>query len=260
MEGMEQEAGGVRLVTFNLWHDALSWPRRAPVTARQMAALAPDIAAVQEVGIPDQQTSVLAEVLGRATDRRYTVAACEQRRPDGWVEGLAVVTHHAVEASDTIEVDGWGTICLWTRLRTPDRRALDLYNLHLNPHQSALRHRQISAVLDHAAGRQGSDARILCGDFNAAPDGGTVERVRRAGFASAHALHHGAEPERTFPTPLRAEVHARRPATCLDYIFLDPAALSVASCHLALNEPDPADPALYPSDHAGLVAEMIWIQ
>src|SRR5215216_5794453 len=119
---------GFRLVTFNLLHDATSWPSRGPLAARQLAALAPDIVALQEVGVPDEQNGMLAAALAAATELPYQSAGCELHRPDGWSEGLAVLSSVPLEASDALTVDEWGAVCLWVRLRGWDGRALDLYN------------------------------------------------------------------------------------------------------------------------------------
>jgi endonuclease/exonuclease/phosphatase family metal-dependent hydrolase len=177
---------GFRLVTFNLLHDAKSWPLRQPLAARQLAALAPDIVALQEVGVPDEQTGALSAALSSATELPYQGAGCELHRPDGWSEGLAVLSSFPIETTDALAVDEWGTVCLWARQRAPDGRALDLYNLHLNPHRPDLRHRQIDAILAWMVEHPDADARILCGDFNATPEDGTIRRVLAAGFVSAH--------------------------------------------------------------------------
>ena len=248
---------GFRLVTFNLLHDAKSWPLRAPLAARQLAALAPEVVALQEVGVPDEQTAPLSAALSAATELPYHHAGCELHRPDGWSEGLAVLSSFPIEAAEAMETE-WGRICQWVRLRMPEGRALDLYNLHLNPHRPDVRHQQIAAILDWMNEHAGVGARVLCGDFNAVPEGGTIRRVREAGLVSVHAECHGDEPERTFPTPLRPDVYERRPGECLDYIWIDPARLAVRDCRVTLDQPDPKDAALYPSDHAGLVADLVW--
>lgn len=250
---------GFRLVTFNLLHHAESWPHRAPLAARQLAALAPDVVALQEVGVPDRQTDMLITALAAATELPYYIASCELHRPDGWSEGLTILSSFPIEASDALEAEGWGKVCLWARLRTPNARALDLYNLHLNPHDAGLRHRQIAAILDWMKAHPGADVRVLCGDFNATPNGGTISLVGNTSLTSAHVAKHGHEPPRTFPTPLRPDVYARAGAgVCLDYIFVDQATLTVRDCRVALDQPDTDDPSLFPSDHAGLVADLAW--
>ena len=42
---------------------------------------------------------------------------------------------------------------------------------------------------------------------------------------------------------------------CLDYIWVT-GVVTVASCRLAFDRPDPDDPTLYPSDHLGLSARL----
>ena len=70
---------GFRLVTFNLLHDVTSWPSRGPLAARQLAALAPDIVALQEVGVPDgrkiRQANCPRELLGSYCRNRILVLA-----------------------------------------------------------------------------------------------------------------------------------------------------------------------------------------
>jgi endonuclease/exonuclease/phosphatase family metal-dependent hydrolase len=253
-----QESSRFRLVTFNLLNDPKSWPRRAPLVTAQLAALAPDVVALQEAGVPDAQTGPLAAALSAATELRYHVASCELRRPNGWAERLAVLSSFPIEASDALDVDGEGQICLWTRLRLTEERAWDLYNVHLNPSRADIRRRQLAAVLDWMAQRRGEAARVLCGDFNTTTAGTILPAALDAGLASAHALRHGEEPERTFPTPLRPDIYALRPGECLDYIFIDPKGLSLRGCRVVLDRPHAEDPTLYPSDHTGLLADLAW--
>jgi endonuclease/exonuclease/phosphatase family metal-dependent hydrolase len=246
-----------RLVTFNLLNDPKSWPQRAPLVTEQLAALAPDVVALQEAGVPDAQTGLLIAALSASTELRYHVASCELRRPNGWSEGLVVLSSFSIEASDALDVDGEGHICLWTRVRLSAGRALDVYNVHLNPSRVAIRRRQLAGVLDWMASRSGETARVLCGDFNTTTAGAILPAALDAGLASAHALTHGYEPERTFPTPLRPDIYALRPGECLDYIFIDPTALSVRACRVVLDRPHADDPSLYPSDHSGLLANLV---
>jgi endonuclease/exonuclease/phosphatase family metal-dependent hydrolase len=133
-----------------------------------------------------------------------------------------------------------------------------VYNVHLNPSRAAIRRRQLVGLLDWLRAHAGATTRVLCGDFNATTRGSALAPVRAAGLASAHAIRHGDEPLRTFPTPLRPDIHALRPGEPLDYIFVEPATLHVRDCRLALDQPDEDDAALFPSDHAGLVADLVF--
>jgi endonuclease/exonuclease/phosphatase family metal-dependent hydrolase len=85
-----------------------------------------------------------------------------------------------------------------------------------------------------------------------------LDPIRVAGFVSAHAAHHGREPEFTFRGRPDPDSYTRRDSKTVDYIFLDPAFLRVRNCRVVLDQPHPANPALYPSDHAGVMADLAW--
>ena len=92
------------------------------------------------------------------------------------------------------------------------------------------------------------------GDFNAEPDEPAPERLRAAGFRSAFAEVHGADPAVTWPSGLQAPaMDTDGPPGCLDYIWVRGAA-RVESARLAFDRPDPVDPTIYPSDHLGIAA------
>ena len=94
-------------------------------------------------------------------------------------------------------------------------------------------------------------ARVVAGDFNAYAGEPTVEFMKER-FASAHEAANGAEPEKTWPTP----VNTWDPSEpgCLDYIFVEGARVLGAS--LAFDKPHPDDATLFPSDHLGVIARL----
>lgn len=247
----------LRLVTYNLLHHAASWPERAPHVIRGLTALAPDVVALQEVGVPDRQTEPLVTALAATSELPWSMATASMHRPDGWTEALAVLSAYPITGSDALDVEGAGTVCLWTRLRLPSERGLDVYTVHLNPHDAQLRHRQISGVLGWIDEQSAGRAAVLCGDLNAVPAGATVALVRAAGFRSAHTERHGREPARTFPTTLRPDLFAQRPGVCLDYIFVRGDDLDVRDCRVALADGASGAESLA-SDHAALVADLTW--
>jgi endonuclease/exonuclease/phosphatase family metal-dependent hydrolase len=114
---------------------------------------------------------------------------------------------------------------------------------------------------------------IVCGDFNATPEMRTIQLMRQR-FTSAYAAVHGREPDYTCPTPLAYRLSSVRKGLSragnfvltrrvtpwrgtLDYIFVDED-FRVVNCALALKDPSPEDPTLYPSDHFGLCAELVF--
>jgi endonuclease/exonuclease/phosphatase family metal-dependent hydrolase len=132
--------------------------------------------------------------------------------------------------------------------------------------------------------RQPIAAVVLAGDFNAPPaEQGVHGALRSAGFVSAHATAHGGrEPERTWPTGLRAPLaDDEGEPHCADYVYVREEAgrrrkggggaggaaaaaaadqsggdlrVRVVGARVAADEPWPADPTLRASDHAAVRA------
>ena len=243
----------LRVLTFNLLHHAESWPRRAPLVESELCARAPDIALLQEVAWPDEQAHALAASLSAASGHDYAVHVTGLLRPDGWQEGLAILSRFPINDAGELEVGGFGTIA--QRLRV-DREGhlLDVYNTHLNPHSTDLRYRQASALLAWMEGYPGAAGTIMGGDLNVIPPSGTVA-LFTARLHSAYAAVHGREPDHTFPTPFREQVRQRIGSVAFDYLFVS-AAFEVVDVVRAFEAHAAGDPALYPSDHYGLAAEL----
>jgi endonuclease/exonuclease/phosphatase family metal-dependent hydrolase len=90
-------------------------------------------------------------------------------------------------------------------------------------------------------GMDGQDARIICGDFNAAPDSATLERFRRAGFIDPH-------------PPSLATYNAAGKPVKLDYT-LHSSDLIATPSPTTLVVPATALPSpVEPSDHVPLIA------
>jgi nocturnin len=80
--------------------------------------------------------------------------------------------------------------------------------------------------------------------------------MTEAGFASAHAVANGREPDVTWPSGIQAPgMDTDGDPGCLDYIWVR-GAISVESCRLAFDRPAVDDVTIYPSDHIGLVASI----
>ena len=87
-----------------------------------------------------------------------------------------------------------------------------------------------------------------------------MSHVTGCRYVSAYAAAHGgAEPERTFPSGLRAPTMDTDPACTTDYVFVrGPAGVEWA--RLAANTAAPGDPTLYPSDHFAVYAAVTLLQ
>ncbi len=123
------------------------------------------------------------------------------------------------------------------------------YHWYPGPHPE--RDRQVQQVLDRVA--ELPMPVVVAGDFNGTPDTEAVAAMRRH-FASAYAVHNGAEPEFTCPTPLSFDWDKPWRGT-LDYVFVD-RRIRVVDCRLVLTRPLQQNPRIYPSDHFGILARL----
>jgi endonuclease/exonuclease/phosphatase family metal-dependent hydrolase len=138
-------------------------------------------------------------------------------------------------------------------LRTGDRH-LAFVNTHLHhpPEAQDERVQQIEYLL----GWLDRDVRglplVIAGDFNSYVEEKAVS-LMKSRFRSAFETANGTEPEKTWPTPVND--FDSSPAGTLDYIYVSDE-VSIQQAALAFDEPSPADPDLYPSDHLGLCARL----
>lgn len=258
----------IKIVTINILTDLSRWMQRRSLLAEGLAALSPDLIALQEVHLPENPARWLAGQLGYAYLILSPKAGHEAKH-----EALAWISRTPLEDSLVLDLGGQGRIAQRVHL-TIDGRAICLVNTHLywQPGESLARLRQVERLLDGLQGLPGDPPCIVCGDFNATPETQAIQRMGQR-FRSAYAAIHGAEPDYTCPTPLPRSPWATartllgfflliRPQHLqpgwrgtLDYIFVDPR-LGVTGCQLVLNKPSPADARIYPSDHFGLYAEI----
>lgn len=262
------EPGALRVVTFNLLNDLTFWDERAPLIVEHLAALAPDLIALQEVSLPSNNAAWLAGRLGG-----YSVHLCPKTGQRSEHEALAILSRLPVEDHATLAFGKQGRVAQRVVLRHgADRWTFCNAHLHWSLRDDRARRRQIFRLLDWLAPHAPT---VVCGDFNAMPHYLAMEAMRQR-FTSAQTLQFGAETHATFPTPLKRGPGVRHKLrstgfrilgpllvggndgwrNTLDYIFVDHPAVRVLHCDVALNQPAPHDPALYPSDHVALLADL----
>ena len=137
------------------------------------------------------------------------------------------------------------------------RLVMAVTHLHHMPEDEAVRDQQAAALVAWLDEAPAHDALVVVGDFNAEPDEPAYSRMREAGFTSAYAQANGAEPAVTWPSGLQAPaMDTDGDPGCLDYVWLRGAARAERA-RLAWDRPAVGDPTLYPSDHVGVVAEVV---
>ena len=269
----------IKVLTINLLNDLSRWDERKNLIAQGVNDLQPDLIALQEVKLPLNTAQWLADELNVCRDdtagRLYKTYLCPKSGRGKDHEGIAILSRLPVEGEATLDLKGQGRVAHYIRLKIEDKRLI-FANTHLywEPGESKERMKQVERLLEWLRTTP-ADAVVVCGDFNGEPDHLAIKRMRKQ-FDSAHFAFHNAEPAYTCPTPLTSKRnliegtarsvrqaflnlktnHIMHWRGTLDYIFVNEC-VKVKACDVVLNKAAPHDSTLYPSDHVGLIAELI---
>ncbi|MCL5998860.1 MAG: endonuclease/exonuclease/phosphatase family protein [Chloroflexi bacterium] len=258
----------VNIVTFNLLNKPSRWRERRFLIADELAQIQPDLIALQEVALPDNNAEWLASRLGH-----YSVHVCSKTGPLEGKEGIAILSRLPVERVRTLDLRTQHRVAQLVQVRQAHQSVMVVnghFYFHVVDHIERVRQIQhLLGWLDHHTRRRMPT--IICGDFNDTPGSRSICLMRQR-FVSAHAARHGREPDYTCPTPLRYQLSTVRTTLSrlgnyalnrsfapwrgtVDYIFVNPQ-VHVVECKSVLNRPAPHDRTLYPSDHVGLAATL----
>jgi endonuclease/exonuclease/phosphatase family metal-dependent hydrolase len=257
---MEQDMPEVTIATLNLFNRVGRWGERAPLVVEQVAEAAPDVIGLQEVDLLIDQGHWLADRLNLWLGPPYYTAYHQNKSGrEAAVQAIAVITRLPVLEHEGLDYLSMGRVAQRLLLDLGDGAGLDLYNTHLHypatVEAERIRCQQARRLLRWMS-RHRTLPKVAVGDFNALPDGPTVALMKRR-FLSAHEAAHGREPDHTWPSPLLAEpLEPDEAAGTLDYIFVSRGGIRVMEARVAFNRPHADDPALYPSDHFGLLARL----
>jgi endonuclease/exonuclease/phosphatase family metal-dependent hydrolase len=246
----------IKVATLNLFNRMGEWEQRFPLVVQQLAELAPDVIAFQEVDLGiDQGMQISREVNKTLTERpHYRIKHATspgQRASTFGIGTLAKIEPIEHEVVDLMTFDRIAQRLVFT----VDDEEFAFVNTHLHhpveaPEERAAQAEYLLAWLD----KQERIPTVLAGDFNAYAGEKTVA-ILKARFRSAHEVVHGGEPEKTWPTPVNTWDNS--PAGTLDYIYVSPE-FNVLDAGLAFHTPSPSNPDLFPSDHLGLFATLEW--
>jgi endonuclease/exonuclease/phosphatase family metal-dependent hydrolase len=277
-------AASLRICTINFWGIEPPLERRLDLARRQLAELAPDVVAMQEVRPLDGRSGrttadVLAEALGMARVHevavRWADGAFGPGRPGG-EEGLAllsrfdIVEHRATPLPEARPTEA--RILLSARVATPAGPIwCHTTHLHYRLDDGMARERQVLVVDEvvRSLGREVADPpQIVCGDFNAPPDADEIRFLRglatlggrRTHFQDAWLRVRPDEPGITWSSdneqtrPLRSLDIDRR----IDYVFVTTRRKdgrgTVLDAQVVLRERDEGGACA--SDHYGVLADV----
>lgn len=251
---MENQAMNLRVATLNMEQDHKRWEQRRSLIIEQLAAIDPDLFAMNEVCIPLQTARWIQRTMRERYGRDY--ALVQQTRVNGLsaVEGEALLTRLPIVETGNLDYRTRDIVALVARVKAGEQ-AVDVYVTHqyMSRGDESLRLFQAQQLLGWIESRDDAVAKIVCGDFNA-----TLDAPSAALMATRF------RPTQTAPTaftPLADDVgtvthrYWPRMDRCIDFIWVSPA-LEVVASAVCFNQGSAQDPALYPSDHAGVWADL----
>jgi endonuclease/exonuclease/phosphatase family metal-dependent hydrolase len=259
----------VRVLTWNLWWRFGPEERRRPAIAATLAALDPDVVALQEVWGEPGGTNFAAELAeGLGFDSAYAA----RLELDGVQFGNAVLSRWPITSSTPTplpappEADEQRLV-LRADVDGP-RGPLQVFSTHLNWRfdHSAVRQQQVRAIAEVVAGaRPRTYPPVLCGDFNAVPDSDEIRMLtgRAAGPVEGLVFHDAWEaagdggPGHTWSNANPYAVLDLEPDRRIDYVLVGwpkaGGAGHVTSCEVVGTSPVDG---VVPSDHYGVLAEL----
>lgn len=243
-----------RVATLNLEQDHKRWESRRDLVVEQLVALRPDVLALNEVCLPKRTASRSQCAVRERAGVDYHLV--QQTRVNGLaaLEGEALLTRFPVLETGNLDYRTRDFVALVARLQIGTAQ-VDAYATHLYASRGddALRLHQVQQLLAWIDGRDAAVARFVCGDFNATldlPSAALMAARFRATQTAPTAFTPlaGVDGEVTHPDRARMD-------RCIDFIWISEA-LRVHDSRVCFNQPSPADATLWPSDHAGVYADL----
>ena len=243
-----------RLATLNLEQDHKRWHLRRELIVDQWARLRPDFFALNEIHIPAQTGRWLQRAARIRLDLAYHLVQQSKAGEDSGTQGEGLLALNPPIETANLDYRSHDCVALVARFEM-DRRLLDVYVTHLIAARvgESARQYQVEQLLTWVQKRNDADAAVVCGDFNAAPDTPSIQRMAEVFQATQFAP--------TAFTPLReadgAPTHPEWPRfdRCIDYIWLR-GAITAQATGLCFDQPSADDPTLWPSDHVGVWVDL----
>lgn len=245
----------VKVATLNLFNRSGEWGHRAPLVVDQFEQLLPDVIGLQEIDMMlDQGMWLSRQVNGRMGERpHYRIKHAVNPGVRASFHGIGTMARLPFEEHEILDLMTFERVAQRMVFRCGDRPFV-FVNTHLHhpPEAQQERVQQLETLLAWLDRDTRGMPAIIAGDFNAYadPPEPAVE-LMKSRFRSALETANGAEPEKTWSTPVNT--YDDSPHGTLDYIFVSPE-WRVAEAGLAFDKPSQHDANMYPSDHLGLYA------
>lgn len=243
-----------RVATLNLEQDHKRWRDRQPLISAEIAALKPDVIAFNEVSVPLQTAKILRDAAVAASGIPYKLV--QQTRVNGLstVEGEALLTRFPIIETGNLDYRTRDIVALAARVDVAGA-PVDFYvtHLYMSRGDDSLRLFQVQQLLGWIDTRADGTPSIVCGDFNAtldAPSAGLMATRFRPTQTAPTAFTPLADRDGAVSHPCWPRMDR-----CIDYIWISEG-IEVLASEVCFNRPSPDDPSLWPSDHAGVWADL----
>ena len=244
----------LRIATLNLEQDHKRWQARRDLIAAELPSLNPDLWALNEIHIPGQTGRWLKQAAEKAVGTKYLLLQQTKTGEESRIQGEGLLTRYPAIETANLDYQSHNCVALAARFELAGK-ILDVYVTHLIAARvdDSARQYQVTQLLDWIRSRDDADHSVVCGDFNAAPDQPSIRLMAAA--------YRPTQTQATAFTPLRepggGPTHPewQRFDRCIDYIWISET-LNVKASGLCFNKPAEDDPALWPSDHVGVWADL----
>ena len=244
----------LRIATLNLEQNHKRWECRRELIIQEMEKLKPNIFALNEICIPLQTGRWLQRTARERLGIHYTLIQQSKVNSTSNVDGEALLTRNAVVETANLDYRAQDAVAMVSRIEA-EGRLMDVYVTHLyrSRGDDALRLYQVQQLLEWIQSRDDVEAKIVCGDFNATlemPSARLMETMFRPTQTEATAFTPLQDSDRTVSHP-----YWERFDRCIDYIWVA-GPINVKAGGVCFNRPSDDDPSLWPSDHAGVWADL----
>ena len=244
----------MRIATLNLEQNHKRWERRRELIIQEMEKLKPNIFALNEICIPLQTGRWLQRTARERLGIHYTLIQQSKVNSTSNVDGEALLTRNAVVETANLDYRAQDAVAMVCRIEAQGRLT-DVYVTHLyrSRGDDALRLYQVQQLLEWIQSRDDVEAKIVCGDFNATlemPSARLMATMFRPTQTAATAFTPLQDSDGTVSHP-----YWERFDRCIDYIWVA-GPINVKAGGVCFNRPSDDDPSLWPSDHAGVWADL----